>query len=235
MMQKMFLLQNVHFTFAHQDSPFFENLNATFVAGKLHFIQGKNGAGKSTLFNIIQGKAVEYGQVRGTFILDTLHISIENNYIPKVFGDTVKKVAQHVNDMLALEYTVKENLQLAQLSYIPLLNSLPSLLYYTKILDKVGIAQHQLVESLSGGQRQLLAIVMMLQKKARVLLLDEPTAALDEKNSHLVMETLTQLAQELELVVIIISHDQELVDQYANGSVWEVKLYNNKRILEQIK
>jgi ABC-type lipoprotein export system ATPase subunit len=79
------------------------------------------------------------------------------------------------------------------------------------------------VQQLSGGQKQILAIMMALQKPTQILLLDEPTAALDEKNTHMVIQFLNTLAQERNLIIIIITHDKELTQTYAHNRTITIK------------
>jgi ABC-type lipoprotein export system ATPase subunit len=87
---------------------------------------------------------------------------------------------------------------------------------------------------LSGGQRQILAILMALQKSASILLLDEPTAALDDKNSSMVMSFLNELlATDKNLTVLIICHDKELVDTYAHSQYHQIEVHDdNTRTIE---
>jgi ABC-type cobalamin/Fe3+-siderophores transport system ATPase subunit len=72
------------------------------------------------------------------------------------------------------------------------------------------------VGRLSGGQRQLLATAMVLQKTTRLLLLDEPTAALDLENAHHVLSVLCDIAEKESFIVMAIIHDQALLAQYAS-------------------
>jgi ABC-type lipoprotein export system ATPase subunit len=95
------------------------------------------------------------------------------------------------------------------------------------MLQEFNIDIHKKVDELSGGQKQILAILMALQKPTKLLLLDEPTAALDPKNAHMVMQCLQKLAQELDITVLIISHDKELVLAYAPGYYFEITQDDN--------
>ena len=69
---------------------------------------------------------------------------------------------------------------------------------------------------MSGGQRQMLALLMVTQKPIDLLLLDEPTAALDSKNSDYVMQGIRTLAQEKNICILCISHDADIIKKYAD-------------------
>ncbi len=73
------------------------------------------------------------------------------------------------------------------------------------------------VNSLSGGEKQRVAILRSIANDPKVVFADEPTGALDEKNSVLVMETLADIAKEK--LVILVSHNQKLVDKFATDTL----------------
>jgi len=61
--------------------------------------------------------------------------------------------------------------------------------------------------SLSGGQRQALTLLMSVMDETKILLLDEPTAALDPRSARLILETADQLIHELKLTTVLITHN----------------------------
>jgi len=88
--------------------------------------------------------------------------------------------------------------------------------FYPDFLEKFHIDVSKPASKLSGGQRQILALLMVLQKERSVLLLDEPTATLDEQNATLVFEFLMTLTLQ-NVTLLVVCHDRELVNRYANG------------------
>jgi ABC-type lipoprotein export system ATPase subunit len=78
------------------------------------------------------------------------------------------------------------------------------------------------VYQLSGGQKQLLAILMLLQKPTELLLLDEPTAALDPQRSTQLMQFLKTVAHERDIPVVMISHDQEITSDA--DAIYELRI-----------
>jgi ABC-type lipoprotein export system ATPase subunit len=196
---------------------FFDKVTFECNSNKLNVIVGKNGVGKSTLFNVLQGKISEQNYVNGSLIINN---EVEKNIADKKTLDfiysKVHLVAQDFKSMLAMDFTVKENIEMASINYIPYFGSCFKQLKYVEILEKIEIDLHKLAKELSGGQQQLLSIIMSLQKDTSVLLLDEPTSALDDENCQLLILFLKELALKYHIIVIMILHDTELIKQYKN-------------------
>lgn len=75
---------------------------------------------------------------------------------------------------------------------------------------------HQPMGTLSGGQRQALTLLMTVMDKCEILLLDEPTAALDPRSANVVMKTADKLIKDYQLTTILITHN--LKDAYTYGN-----------------
>lgn len=215
-------IENMNFAFSNNAQLFFKDVSLYCAPGKLHFLQGKNGSGKSTLFRILQGNIDSQERLTGTFSLDNEVVLVRNNQLSTRFTQHVKTVVQQVDEMIAGQFSVEQNLQCAHLPMYPGLHRLPAAKELS-VMHEFGIDKTKQADQLSGGQRQILAILMALQKPAQLLLLDEPTAALDPKNAHMVIQCLQELAQELDIVIVIISHDKELIATHALGSYLEIK------------
>lgn len=124
---------------------------------------------------------------------------------------------QKVDRMLAPSFTVQENLQAAGLGAYPGLSDFAALVYNTHGYDQIPLERQ--VNLLSGGQKQIVSLLMCLQQSTAVLLLDEPTAALDEKNAHYFMDFVHNLAVKNNIVALCISHDPALVEQFKSNGV----------------
>ena len=139
-----------------------------------------------------------------------------------MLSSRVALVHQKFDLMLADQFSFADNLRLASLSSHPSLKPLSNFNRLPDFVQNFALPLNQQVNELSGGQRQLLAILMTLQKPIDVLLLDEPTAALDTTNAVMVIDFLKTLAAKSNLIVVIISHDKELIDSYASHGYIEI-------------
>ena len=85
-------------------------------------------------------------------------------------------------------------------------------MYAAQLLDRLGLAEHagKLPDQLSGGQRQRVAVARALINRPRVILADEPTGALDEATSQVVVEALQDAQRELGATLVVVTHDLAL-------------------------
>lgn len=203
---------NISFAF-QQGKSFFEGIRFSMQSGRLYFLQGNNGSGKSTLLRILKGTMHPGETLQSTLVLDGIAYSAPD----KKFISQVSMVGQDVDTMLSDAFTVAQNLRFANLPQFPRLKKLPNF-FYADLLKEFGIDLDKPVHVLSGGQRQIVAIMMALQKPTRILLLDEPTAALDVKNAHMVMNFLEKLAHEQNLFVLMVCHDDNLTNHYGKNT-----------------
>lgn len=212
-------------TYILKNAPFFNNLSAEFDSGKLHTIAGKNGVGKSTLLHLLHGdRTVE----SGTVIIDTVSYGLTNRGDIERVKRMIGFVPQSAGAVLVPELTVAENLQLASLRKVSLLSPLPVI--DGSLIRSFHIDTTQRADRLSGGQKHILAVAMILQQKRSVLLLDEPVAALDDENAALVLSFLERLVGE-GMTIILVTHDPMNVTVPVHQ--WElIKQADGTRILK---
>lgn len=217
-------IKNLCFSFSKNSPAFFENVSLDFVAKKMHFIKGGNGVGKSTLFKILQGRFDTQEVISGAIeVGGKIHNFAALQDQGKLI-ESVKVVQQKFDLMLADQLNFEQNLKLANVDRFPGLDLLIAHKPLPELVKQFGINMQVPVYRLSGGQRQMLAILMALQKPTSVLLLDEPTAALDEKNTGMVMQFLQELVAIKDITVLIISHDKEVVEKYAAAGYFHMLL-----------
>ncbi|CUI16506.1 Conserved hypothetical protein [Candidatus Protochlamydia naegleriophila] len=222
------------YQFQNSSTPFFENLAFQLERGKLHCLKGKNGSGKSTLFSLLRGN-MQGQQCEGSI---TVHGKVYDLSHPQAFvkiNRHLSLVNQRYDAMIADQFSFADNLQFACLANYPSpFKSLKMSKPLPDFLETFKINVDTPAYLLSGGQRQILALSMVLQKQPSILLLDEPTATLDPANARLVFEFLHSLAKNHQLTMLIISHDPELVEEFCDGSHLEVIVgQEGKRMLCQ--
>lgn len=215
---KNITLQNVHFAFPQTAQPFFQGLTIDFNPGHINFVCGKNGMGKSTLLKILSGAAPQKNLL-GTLQVDDIAYDLQ-----KMDGmlRSIAMVSQNFNSMLVDSYSFYENLQFALLPQYPSFGMLSAPVPLPKFVEKYGINPSMPIRLLSGGQRQILSILMVLQRSPEILLLDEPTAALDEENARIVMDFLQDLCAQEDITIIAIVHNLDLVEKYAGSTYFEL-------------
>jgi ABC-type lipoprotein export system ATPase subunit len=185
---------------------FFEDLSITFEKGLIHTLSGKNGTGKSTLLRILHGDALPE---KGTITIHNKSLALTNATDRAQLKKEIGFVPQAASTVIIPELTVAENLRLAAITHIKLLSALPS--YERSLIEQFNIPLDAQAQSLSGGQKHILAIAMVLQQQRSVLLLDEPVATLDDENATLVLSCVETICKKTGIIVIIVTHDPLLI------------------------
>ncbi|MDR2571836.1 MAG: ATP-binding cassette domain-containing protein [Oscillospiraceae bacterium] len=181
------------------------DVNFRVKRGQIHALVGENGAGKSTLVNILSG-VYKYGEYDGDIIMD-------DNTEPCKFRnikDSEKNGIAIIHQELALvpELSVAENIFLGnECQKGGIMNWTMTRLKAAKALKLVGldISVETKVRNLGVGMQQLLEIAKALSKDVRLLILDEPTAALNDEDSAYLLDLLIDLKNK-GITCILISH-----------------------------
>jgi putative ABC transport system ATP-binding protein len=210
-----------------------QQVNLKLAKGTFCLVIGGNGSGKSTLLNTIAG----------TIFPDEGDIYINQQRVTplKAFERSkfVARVFQNPHVGTAPNLTVLENFRLAALRTqkkklnIGLGKSFEKTTQ-SKIADLgLGLENkiHQPMGSLSGGQRQALSLLMCAMDETQILLLDEPTAALDPKSTELVMKTADLIIAKNQLTAIWVTHHLKTVLDYGN----RVILMNQGKITKDLE
>ena len=199
----------------------FNRFNFEFEDHKCTAIIGSNGCGKSTLLNIIGGSILNDS---GQIILNGVDISKLREeqraiHIGRVYQDPSMGVSPTL--------TILENMSLADkkgekftLKKLIKKNNIDRYIELIKTLD-LGLENklNTKVKFLSGGQRQSLSLVMAAMKHPDLLLLDEHTAALDPKTSHVIMKKTKELLDKYKITTIMISHNMKDAIEYSDRIV----------------
>ncbi len=172
--------------------------------GEFAAITGASGSGKSTLLHIIGGIDTP---TKGTVIVDGADISRFNATQAALFRRRkVGLIYQFYNLIPTL--TVEKNI------LIPLLldKRRPDQAFFDQVIDSLGIRDKldMLPHQLSGGQQQRAAIARALIYRPAILLADEPTGNLDQKNSREIVDLLKLSNRNFNQTVLLITHDERI-------------------------
>lgn len=206
-------IQNLSITFSRwgQRVKAIEGLNLSVSAGQWLFVVGHNGSGKSTLFRALSGRLIANA---GEIKIDGEPLT---NLSPAQLSKRVFHVQQDPLVGTAPTLTLFENLYIADASVAestaPHGLSSRAELYarYYDLLRPLGLSDRlkQLARYLSGGERQLLALTVARLRPAKLMLLDEPFAALDPGKTELCLEQIKALNKEGK-TILQITHDPTL-------------------------
>jgi simple sugar transport system ATP-binding protein len=180
------------------------NVNLHVEKGEVLGLLGDNGAGKSTLIKIISGF---HQPDAGTIFVEDAEVSLKSVDHARSLGiDTVYQDLALVNEL-----SVYHNMFLNREHRIgPLLNNRLMRRLATEHLAAMGVSIPDVtVEAakLSGGQRQAIAVARTVYSDARILLLDEPLAAMGAKEGALILDLIGDLKKRGDLAIIIIAHN----------------------------
>lgn len=186
--------------------------------GEFVIIIGVNGSGKSTLLNIIQGAELPTTgsiEINGTDVTSCPEHK-RARWVARVF--------QNPNNGTAPDLAILDNFRLAALRshhkklVIGMNTSFKKKVQETIATLGMGLENkiYQPMGSLSGGQRQALTLLMSTMDEGDILLLDEPTAALDPKSSLVVLTLADKLNKELGKTTVFITHNLKDAHQYGN-------------------
>jgi len=198
-----------------------KNLSCTVEKGDFIIIMGPNGAGKTTLFDLISGKIFPD---QGSLYMDDQDIT---HLGEKKRASFIGKLHQNTYLGSCANLTLRENLSMIHLkdkkaSLSKGTNLFPKEVVET-LLKPLNLNLEKLLDApmgtLSGGQRQLIAFIMTILNPPKLLLLDEPTAALDPRSSTLLLSFVQRYIKEHQIPTLLITHDP-LIAKHLGNKLW---------------
>lgn len=192
----MLELRNVKKVFA-DGVTILEDINFTAEEGEIISILGSSGSGKTTLLNVILGMT---GITEGEILYNgkaVTQVPMEERGFNIVFQDYA--LFPNLNAYENIVYGLKNK---------PGLSTEKEVQELIKLLGLEGHLEKN-IEQLSGGQKQRVALARTLVMKPKILLLDEPLSALDGVIKESIKDKIKQVAKELHLTTIIVTHDPE--------------------------
>ena len=196
----------------------FNEFNLTIGDGEFLSIVGSNGSGKTSLLNIICGSIpIDGGQVRiGGESIDRLKDYQRYKKMGRVYQNPAVGTCPHL--------TLLENMSLADNKGKPFglgkgVNK-ARLTFYKEQLAILGLGLENKIDikvgSLSGGQRQAVALIMSTLTPVDFLILDEHTAALDPKTADIIMQLTDKIVKEKKLTAMMVTHNLRYAVEYGS-------------------
>ena len=202
----MIKLKNISKSYGSQK--ILDNISLEVKKGDFISIIGPSGAGKTTLLNII-GTIEDFSASDKTELtLNDIDIhNLNDNEISEFRNKNIGFIFQF--HQLLPELNLEENIFLPSLigkysksKYLKKVKDLANLLGIEKLLKKYP-------DSISGGERQRVAVARSLINGPKILLADEPTGNLDSKNEQIIMDLFKKLNKELSLTIILVTHNND--------------------------
>ena len=223
----MITIQDFSFTYKGEKKPALQDVCLTVPEGGFLGVIGPAGAGKTTLARAVSGMIPHhytgdyYGRVSVNG-LDTVETSLSD--ISRLVG----MVFQDVESQIISPMVEDEILYGLENFGVPR-EEIPGRM--EEALAKVGVSdlRERTIGSLSGGQRQKVAIASIIALKPRVLVLDEPTGELDPRSSRQVFSLLKELNEEQGITVIVIEQKIMLLGEFAK----QLAVLSDGKVLRQ--
>jgi len=208
------------------------DVSLTIADKEFLVIVGSNGSGKTTLLNLISGSILPSS---GTVIIAEENVTALADYKRSKW---IARVFQNPLSGTASDLSILDNFRLAAIrTKAKGLSIGVNSEFKKQVKNKVaalgmGLENKldQPMGTLSGGQRQALTLLMSVMDDCKVLLLDEPTAALDPRSADIVMKTADKIIKDFELTGILVTHN--LKDAFNYGS--RIIQMNEGKILKDL-
>lgn len=210
----MIQIQDFSFTYKSGETPALQEISLTVPDGGFLGVIGPAGAGKTTLARAIAGMIPHHypGDFYGSVTvngLDTVDTSILD--LSRLVGTVFQDVESQIISPL-----VEDEMLYGLENFGTAREEIPGRI--DEALERVGIAdlRDRSIASLSGGQRQKVAIASIIALKPRILVLDEPTGELDPRSSRQIFSLLKELNEEQGITVILIEQKIMLLCEFAS-------------------
>lgn len=204
-----------------------ENVSLSVVNHEIHALVGENGAGKSTLMNILSG-VYPHGSYDGEILLDGKECRFRDIRESEQLGIVI------IHQELALipYLSIAENIFLGnEQAHNGIINWDDTVTLSKELLKKVGLNENPYtqISNLGVGKQQLVEIAKALSKNVKLLILDEPTAALNDEESCKLLELLVDLKAH-GVTSILISHKLNEVTRVADA----ITILRDGKVIETV-
>ena len=185
-----------------------KDLNLTIGSGEFIAIVGPSGSGKSTVLNILGGLDTP---TSGEVVVDTVNITeLNTTELAHFRGEKIGFIFQSFNLIPVL--SVYENIEypLIMIQHLPPNERKKRVLEVLKEVDMLD-QKEKYPDQISGGQKQRVAIARALVTNPKIVFADEPTANLDSKTAHRIIELMHKIKQDYNTTFVFATHDEKIV------------------------
>ena len=200
----MIKIKNIHKFYGEKDNKVevLKGIDLKIKDGDFVVILGPSGSGKSTFLNVVSG--LEYPDL-GSVIYDDLDIT-------KLNDSKLTEFRKNNIGFIFQQYYLLQNLNVDK--NVRMGADLVSNKEYKDIIKAVGLKDKldKYPYELSGGEQQRVSIARALAKKSKVLFLDEPTGALDEKTGRSILDYISKLQKQEKFTIIMITHNENIAE-----------------------
>ena len=208
------LLEMRHITKTFPGVKALDNVNLAIQNREIHALVGENGAGKSTLMKVLSG-VYPYGTYEGEIVLDGKSCAFSGIKQSEKAGVVIIHQELALSPYLSIAENIFIGDERAKYNIINWDKTRDDALVYMR---KLGLDENpnMTVNKLGVGKQQLVEIAKALAKDARILILDEPTSALNEKDSEHLLQILRELRDQHGISSVLISHKLNEVAEVAD-------------------
>ncbi|WP_052663026.1 ABC transporter ATP-binding protein [Mycoplasmoides pirum] len=178
-----------------------DNVDLQLNPGDFIVILGPSGSGKTTLLNIISG--MDRATIGKTIVANVNLINLDNTQLTEFRRQNVGYIFQQYG--LLPNLTVRENIEIGAF----LQPDSEKRLNIDKLLKDTGMYEYKnrLPSELSGGQQQRVSILRAIAKNPKIIFADEPTGALDEEMTQIVLDQFIKVNREYKTTIILVTHN----------------------------
>lgn len=197
-----------HFTEGQVQKQVLHSIDLSVNAGEIIILTGPSGSGKTTLLTLIGGLRTAYNGSIKVLSKELVQANYETQVeVRREIGFIFQ--AHNLLSFLTAEQNVSMSLQFDES-----LNEQERIARSRECLSAVGLEQkfNSFPDSLSGGQKQRVAVARAIARKPRLILADEPTAALDSQSGRKVVSLMHEMAKREGTAIILVTHDNRILD-----------------------